>query len=219
MTPAVVVLLVLAALTWPGRATPGERTWSAAGLRRVRRRDELGLEEAAALAELLAMGLRSGGAPARVVEVVAPDVPDAARVLLDELGRELAAGRTGEQTWARWAGEHPALAPCASAWRLSQRCGVPLAPALEQAACSARAALSARRRLDAASAGARATMGLLTLLPVVGLLAGLALGVSPAALLGSPAALVSLATGVVLTVLGWATSRAVLRRATRPRSA
>ena len=77
----------------------------------------------------------------------------------------LAGGGSGSAAWRRWADEHPALEPCAAAWRLSDECGVPLAPALEQAATSARSRLAAAQRIEAASAGARATMTLLTLLP------------------------------------------------------
>lgn len=212
--------LVLALVVWPIGGGPAGRSRGqrAEGPRpRGRRRGDLeALADAAGVAELLAMALRSGGSLHRAVEVVGPDAPSSLRPLLVELGEELAQGRGGAATWARWALEHPRLDACAAAWRLSEECGVPLAPALEQAARTARARLASARRLEAASAGARATMVMLTLLPGVGLLAGWALGVSPVAIAGSTAAVISLLVGVLLTGLGWVIGRAILRRAARP---
>ncbi len=223
MSALAVLTVVLAALAWPvGRDLTGRRGFRA--LRPVRsarrRRSELGaLADAAAIAELLAMALRSGGTRHRAVEVVVPDAPPPLRPLLRELADELGQGRGGSTTWARWAAADPRLDACAAAWRLSEQCGVPLAPALEQAARTARTRLTAARRLEAATAGARATMLLLTVLPVVGLLAAWALGVSPTVAAGSPPAAASLLVGAVLTGLGWVSGRAILRRAVRPGAA
>lgn len=212
------LVVVLAALVWPSRRPQvGPRP----GLRTVPdgrgRRGAMTLADAAALAELLAMALRSGGSRARAVEVVSPDAPCSLRPLLDELASVLAGGGSGSAAWRRWADEHPALEPCAAAWRLSDRCGVPLAPALEQAASSARSRLATAQRVEAASAGARATMTLLTVLPGLGLVAGWALGVSPMRIAHeSPVAAGSVLVGAVLTVVGWTLGRAILRRAVRP---
>lgn len=220
MSALAAVALVLAAAAWPAANDPTAR----GGLRLAgpsrpsgrRRGDLAALRDAAALADLLAMALRSGGSRHRAVEVVGPDAPEALRPLMRELGDELAAGRGGSSTWTRWVLDDPRLDACAAAWRLSEECGVPLAPALEQAARTARARLAAARRLEAVSAGARATMLLLTVLPGIGLLAAWALGVSPLMVVGSPAATVSLVAGAVLTGLGWMSGRAILRRAARP---
>lgn len=217
MIPVVVLAVVLAVLIWPGRAAPGRAVPSLLGRRRRGGAPPtVTSEDAAALAELLAMALRSGGARQRAVEVVRPDAPASTHDLMDALYAELASGRGGGRTWEQWAREHPTLDPCASAWRLSDECGVALAPALDQAARSAWARVAAAQRLKAASAGARATMVLLTALPGIGLLAAWALGVSPARILAdSPAASMSVALGVVLTAVGWAVSRWILARAVR----
>ena len=67
----------------------------------------------------------------------------------------------------------------AGAWSLSEDLGVALAPSMATSAKVLRARVQARRRLDASTAGARATMHLLTLLPLAGLLAGFAFGLTP----------------------------------------
>lgn len=223
MSGLALVAVVLAALVWPTGPGPAPRrgtrpAWSSPS-RLVRRRDPDALADAAVLAELLAMALRSGGSPQRAVDVVGPDAPQSVQPLLRELGDALAHGQGGSATWHRWALDDPRLHACAAAWRLSEECGVPLAPALEQAARTIRARTAAHRRLEAASAGARATMLLLTVLPGVGLLAAWALGVSPAVVAGSPITVASVLVGVVLTGLGWTSGRAILRRAVRPGTA
>lgn len=218
MSVLVALVVVLGVLVWPPRREPVSASQGVRALPGGRtRREGMTVADAAALAELLAMALRSGGSRARAVEVVAPDAPSSVRPLLDELASALAAGASGSQAWRRWADAHPALEPCAAAWRLSDRCGVPLAPALEQAASSARSRLATAQRVEAASAGARATMTLLTVLPGLGLVAGWALGVSPMRVAHeSPVAAGSVLVGAVLTVVGWTLGRAILRRAVRP---
>lgn len=243
----VLILAVLAVLAWPGRdaAGPGGLSRTAArsddrpgtgGLSRRgagsdpgrsgplpatlmawRRGAEPTVDDAALLAELLAMALRSGGARHRAVDVVLPDAPERVQPLLEELSDRLAEGRDGGEAWVRWAARCPALGPCAAAWRLSEECGVALAPALEQAAATARARAAATQRLAASTAGARATMWLLTGLPLVGLVAAVGLGVSPSGVAASPAASASILVGTVLTGLGWLSSRVILARAGRPR--
>ncbi len=100
------------------------------------------------------------------------------------------------------------LAFVASAWRLSESTGAPLAEAVDRAAAQLRSGLSRRRRLAAAIAGPRATVTLLTALPLSGPLLGLACGLSPSALyLSSAPAAGSALIGAFLTVLGrwWCT--------------
>ena len=66
------------------------------------------------------------------------------------------------------------------------------------------------------AAGPRASMWLLTVLPLSGPLVAVLLGLPLAEVYGSAPAMVAAAVGLVLTCLGWSWSRALLRRALRP---
>ena len=203
-------------LTGPLRSTSTRSGKLPSRLSRLRRSPSMTAADIADAAELLTMGLRSGAPPVRAVEVVLPDCPDAVTPLLRSLAEDLRRGESVEPTLSDWTQRHPELAPVSAAWALSERVGVALAPALDQAARSSREIVQARRRVEAAGAGARATMWLLTALPMVGLGAAVLLGVTPAVLVGEPAALVSIAVGVLLTGVGWTVSTIIVRRATRP---
>ena len=179
MTLAVIGLVLAATLVWPGRQQPASLSGPAgrgAGApwraRRVRGR-LADLESMAAVADLLAMALRSGATPVTAVAAVVGEAPDPWHGVLEEVGDELAAGGAAGGVWRRHALHHPELRPVAGAWSLSEGLGVALAPSMATSAQVLRARVQARRRLDAATAGARSTMHLLTLLPLVGLLAGL----------------------------------------------
>ena len=98
----------------------------------------------------------------------------------------------------------------ARAWRLSDTAGVPLADAIDVGVHLLRADRAARSRVDVALAGPRATIRVLTFLPLAGPLLGAALGVSPTAWVDSPIAVASVVSGVVLMVIGrWWCARMV----------
>jgi tight adherence protein B len=90
-----------------------------------------------------------------------------------------------------------------AAWTLSESTGAPLAEAARTTAGVLRSAAAQERRMASAVAGARATMNLLSVLPVGGPLVALALGIGPLELYTtSPAAELSLAAGVALAFAG-----------------
>ena len=102
----------------------------------------------------------------------------------------------------------------AAAWSLTETTGGPLADAVRTTGGLIRGARTQRRRLAAAVAGARATMNLLTVLPLGGPLVALALGVDPATVyLGSPVAVACLVIGVLLALVGRAWVRRLVARA------
>ena len=221
MTPWVVGLVRAAALVWPGRwagvgrggqGTPAWRPW---------RRTEGGrlqdLESLAGVADLLAMALRSGATPVAAVSVVAAEAPRPWQPVLEEVHEELSSGGVAGQVWRRHVQEHPELGAVAGAWALSEGLGVALAPSMATSAQVLRARVQARRRLEASTAGARATMRMLTLLPLVGLLAGFAFGLTPWEVYGHSAVTMACAVlGLVLTAIGWGICRWVLARAVAP---
>ena len=181
-------------------------------------------DDLADLVELLVPPLRAGAAPHEALRIATFVVGD--RAGLSGLTHALrSAAEEGRALAEAWAGE-PArsgrlprreLDFVARAWTLSEETGVPLAEALATAARVMRARQAAERSLAAATAGARASMALLALLPAAGPAIGLLFGFSPLRLYtGSPAAAASVVTGVLLGLAGLAWSRSILRRAMRP---
>lgn len=222
MSAAEVLLVLLAVLLWPG-ASPALGSGRAArrpqardGGRWQRRGGPASEERLADLAETVAMGLRAGATPPRAVELARADARAPWDDVLADVAAALARGEEAGPVWSAAAQQHPEVGFLGGAWRLSERLGSPLAPTVEVAAEVLRGRLGVRRRLDAASAGPRATMVMLTLLPLVGLLASLTFGIAPWTVVSwSSATMLSVGAGVVLTGLGWAICRAVLRRAVR----
>lgn len=222
----VLLLLVAAVLLWPWPPVDGSARDAApvrAWLRvRVRRR-RAGGEWVAELAEVTTVGLRAGLDLAGAVGVAArsPTV----RPVAGWLGERLeAATRAGSGVAACVSDPPPATGPderadlavLSRAWRLSEHTGAAASRTTAGAAAAIRARAAARERVAAALAGPRASMRLLTLLPLGGPLVGLLLGLSPADLYGSLAARAAAALGVCLTVAGWWWSRGLVGRALRP---
>ncbi len=220
MSLLVVSLVLAAVLCWPGRGVgagvprePAALPW------RWRRRPSpvADLEALARVADLLAMTLRSGATPMTAVSVVAGEATQPWSGVLDEVHEQLMTGAPAGAVWQRHARERPELGPLAGAWALSEDLGVALAPSMTTSAQVLRAQVQARRRLEASTSGARATMRMLTLLPLVGLLAGFAFGLTPWEVYGhSPVTLVSALVGLGLTGVGWMVCRWVLARAVAP---
>ncbi|GAA2018862.1 hypothetical protein GCM10009740_03500 [Terrabacter terrae] len=118
--------------------------------------------------------------------------------------------------WAGWA-ERSASADLrlvAAAWRLSETTGAPLASAVDRAARGLLDARTRRGKVAVAVAGPRATVTVLTLLPLTGPLFGLACGVDPAGLyLGSPLAAACATVGLGLVWSGRVWCARLVRRA------
>lgn len=94
----------------------------------------------------------------------------------------------------------------ARAWGLSQRQGCPLADAVAGAASGVRASRAHRAAVDAATAGAKATMGVLLLLPALGAALAVLLGVNLLEVYGGASGFVTLWPGLALMWIGrrWA---------------
>ena len=99
----------------------------------------------------------------------------------------------------------------AQAWSLTEDMGVPLAQSIRTAIELLEARIAQEQRLAGAVAGTRATVNVLTVLPVGGPLLGLVLGIGPAQLYGgSRITQMSLALGLCLAGIGrWCVRRMV----------
>jgi len=121
--------------------------------------------------------------------------------------------------WAAWAERSASaeLSLVAAAWRLSETTGAPLASAVDRAVRGLLDARARRGKVAVAVAGPRATVTVLTLLPLTGPLFGLACGIDPVALyLGSPIATFCAALGLALVWVGRVWCTRMVRRAVRP---
>jgi tight adherence protein B len=104
----------------------------------------------------------------------------------------------------------------AQAWSLTEDMGVPLAQAVRTTAGLLEARIAHERRLAGAVAGARATVNLLTVLPVGGPLLALVLGIGPGELYGgSGLTQASLVLGLCMAGLGRLWVRRMIRAVAR----
>lgn len=110
----------------------------------------------------------------------------------------------------------PDLVFLASAWQLTDEFGVAAAPAARTSATVLRERAASADRRTVLAAGPRASMWLLTLLPLSGPVVAMLLGLPVGDVYGGPASLAAACGGLALTTLGWFWSRSVLRRALRP---
>jgi tight adherence protein B len=117
---------------------------------------------------------------------------------------------------ARGGGEGDPWSVLAVAWFVASEAGAPLARCLSDIADSLRAVGAVERETAAALAGPAATTRLVAVLPLISLASGWLLGLDTgAALLGSPAGIACLASGLILMAAGRFWSGALLRRARR----
>jgi len=156
------------------------------------------------LLDQLSAALRVGLPPA---EALALALRAAAVPVRDDLLGVLQAAREGRACGPAWlrvarSTSSTELALLARAWLVSARLGAPLADAVDNAAHAMRSHRELASALETATAGARTTALILTLLPVAGVGIALLMGVTPGELYASPAALVSLSLGVVLILIG-----------------
>lgn len=229
----VTALLVAATVAvWPGPGAllplvaPRPEPSPAAAIGRWRRGPgarggSAGALDVLALVDVVAPALRAGLTPAAALRLAAgpgtgrqgSSSPGAA--LADRLARAAEQGEPLASLWAQAAGGAPELDLLARAWALSEETGAPLADAAATVGALVRHRLATQRRLEVAVAGARATMNLLTLLPLAGPLAALALGVGPRQLFGGPAAQTCLVAGLGLALVGRLWVRRIVAAVTR----
>lgn len=158
----------------PGRSVAG-----------VTAQDLLGLLEAVAPA------LEAGMAPASALRLAADARSGSGRLdplaaLVRGMASAAADGATLGPLWreaAESAGS-PELLLLAQAWSLTEDMGAPLAQAVRTTAGLLEARIAQERRLAGAVAGAKATVNVLTVLPVGGPLLALVLGIGPGELYG-----------------------------------
>ncbi|EAQ00450.1 hypothetical protein JNB_09764 [Janibacter sp. HTCC2649] len=242
MTLLLVALLVTAIVLWPlarpvlgsrpsativqldadgGASSSGWPGWLQALLAREVRFGRRRRGWVADFAELSAVGL-DAGLPAAEAARLACDVGGSAatRPEFAVLGEQITAaqgrGSPIGQCLLRVAEGDRDLAFLAAAWSLTDEFGVAAAPAARASAAVLRERAESDDRRMVLAAGPRASMWLLTLLPLTGPLVALVLGLPVGDVYGSTASLVAAVVGLVLTGCGWLWSRTVLRRALRP---
>ncbi|KGN33993.1 hypothetical protein [Knoellia aerolata] len=173
----------------------------------------------AEFAELSAVGLEAG-LPSLEAARLACAVGAGTSARTRELGELIAAaeadcGRLGEALRQAAKDDHD-LALLAAAWRLSEELGVASAPAARLTAEVLRERGAGAERRTVLAAGPRASMWLLTLLPLSGPIVALLLGLPVGDVYGHGVAGAAALAGLSLTGLGWAWSRRLLSRALRP---
>jgi len=162
------------------------------------------------LLEAIAPALEAGMVPALALEISAEarsgsGRPDPLATLASDIALASAQGEAIGPLWreaAESAGS-PELMLLSQAWSLTEDLGVPLAQAVRTTTGLLEARIAHERQLAGAVAGARATVNLLTLLPLGGPLLGMVVGVGPADLYGgSPLTQASLVLGLSLAGIG-----------------
>ncbi|HYN66974.1 MAG TPA: hypothetical protein VES93_08795 [Ornithinibacter sp.] len=243
LTAALVAFL--AGLLWPARspgrtstrppaavrravdASDGSAPWFPAAelrerLRRRVRRRRPGDPWVADFAEVVAVGLAAGlDLPsAALVSARSPGVVAGAPWLVGHLREGVDAGRAvttlldgGPDLAGQEQGD---LALLVSAWRLAERVGAAASAVTASAASSIRDRRATADRIAVVAAGPRASMVLLSALPMTGPVVAAVIGMPPTRLYDSPASRALAAVGVLLTLLGWWWARGLLRRAARP---
>ncbi|WP_134772332.1 type II secretion system F family protein [Ornithinimicrobium flavum] len=210
----------LAVLVWPVRSgAPGSgrgrghprrgvtARWVRAVSTALARWRGAGADRRARMAELqvldgLAAALEAGLPVSRAVQLaVGGSDPGGA---WEQLAGAAAEGRQLGAAWTRLARQtgSPTLASVSRAWRVAELTGAPLAAALRVSAHAGRERARLTRALQVAVAGPRATVAVLTALPLAGVGLAAVLGVGPAALYGHPVAHASVGTGAVLLLAG-----------------
>jgi tight adherence protein B len=149
--------------------------------------------------------LRAGAHPVAAAESVAKDAPPTGA----EAMRAIAStARGGDATHE--------FAEVADAWLLAQQHGLPLADVLAAVAQDLDQRARFARQTQAKMAGPRASAGVLTALPLVGVVLGEAIGANPLRVLASGVGQVVLVIGVALMCAGVLWSARLTQRAVLP---
>lgn len=170
-------------------------------MRRARR--EAGVES---LVTRCAVLLRGGVQPAQVFGIIARESGEAAAI-----AERIAEGAPIAQAIADE--NRPEWRVVATAWRLAERSGSALAPALERIATSLQQLAELRDRRSVLLSGPRATFRLVAALPPLALMLGSLLGFDPWPVLLSPFGALMLVAGVGMLALGAVWARALGRAA------
>ena len=173
------------------------------------------------LLDALSASLAAGLTPDESLRMASRTTTDAGvRAMLNPVLDAAEEGRPLGVSWQRVAREqrHPDLASLARAWLISERLGCPLSDAVATTASTSRARTTMDQRLSSATAGARATSALLSVLPLGGVGIAFMLGVDPFTLYGNPLALASTICGLGVLLVGrWLVS-VMIGRVGRPES-
>ncbi len=175
------------------------------------------------LLDAIVPALEAGMAPASALRTVADTRCGSGRPdPLTALTRDLSAAATGgARLGPLWRAAAEAegsaeLLLLAQAWSLTEDMGVPLAQAVRTTTGLLEARVAHERRLAAAVAGAKATVNLLTVLPIGGPLLALVLGIGPGELFGSSRLTqASLVLGLALAAIGRSWVRRMVRAVAR----
>ena len=189
--------------------------------RRVRRR-RLADPWVADFAEVVAVGLAAGlDLPsAALASARSPSVVAGAPWLAGHL-RDCIDGGRGVSTLLDAAAdlapqERDDLGLLVAAWRLAERVGAAASAVTSSAASSIRERRAAAEHTAVVVAGPRASMVLLSAMPLAGPAVASLIGMPPSRLYDSAASRVLAVVGVLLTLLGWWWASTLLRRARRP---
>lgn len=176
---------------------------------RRRRRSGSSVSSAVSLLEGVAPALEAGLTPSVAVRLsgatLGPSIDPLTTRLVAELSESGERGAPMAPVWRSWAAAEGSaeLRFVAAAWQLSELTGAPLADAVHRAVASVHQARERARRVHIAVAGPRATVVVLSVLPLTGPLFGLACGVSPTELyLASPLSSAAAALGLALIWVG-----------------
>lgn len=204
------------------RADPVQlfRTW---------RRDRRGGAQAVlALLDCLGPALRCGLPLGRAVEVTQLCLDEQTLRGTRQVRRLLAErGARGLPMASAWrqaavgadAAASEALRVVAEVWALCEAVGAPVAEGVDRGAARVRDRIEHSARVEAATAGARTSVRLVTALPLLSPLLLAGAGLDPvAALTAGPAVIASVVAGLLLSVAGHAWCRLLLRRALDPRA-
>ncbi len=198
--------------TGPRRSAAGEvfsTVWQSLRRRRARDPDD----DALLFVTVLASLARGGVDVPRSMEFLAGQFGE--RPLGAAAGAAAATGAAGGSV-ADALADVPSLTALRRTLAVTEQTGAPLSDTLTCLAEGMADDLDSARAVESALAGPRATSGVLTLLPLVGLGLGTALGADPfTTLVGTTLGRGCLVAGAALAASGWWWSRRLIRAATR----
>lgn len=221
---------VVAVWCWPlpggrpprSRATapPLRRAWSVLARRREA---DPSSEVFVALLRGIAPAVHAGVPPPIAVAAAASVAARATGdvQLRSDLAQLEGAARSGAPLGPCWLGlalryPHAGLGPVARAWSLSDRVGCGLSEAVGAAVRMATEQADHRRQIASATAGPRATMQVLTLLPILGVGISTVVGVNPLQLYSSGVGRTALGLGLLLLWVGRRIIAGMIRRSCAP---
>lgn len=237
MTVVVAALVGVILLVWPrqrrvivtrptegqSRRDPVVETFGPVGWMRCRRRSSRSsgdVDRLITMLEGIGPAIAAGVAPAAAVAtsalLAAGSIHDPR--LRDDLTALATAATSGEELSHRWRALHrdhavPALAGVARAWALSEQLGCGLSESLSAATELMREQVDRERRAVVATAGPRATMQLLSGLPLLGIGIAALIGVMPWQLYAGRLGLLVLGGGLLLLFAGRRMVQRMIRRA------